>query len=116
MGGATAIHLHSSDDDRRQLLPEAQLLSSHGFGVFMFDWPGHGESGGRVTWAGPSPRPCWARSTGWTIVPKPAHRRPYVFAHGLDDGALIKVYSLSARSPRRERPFCFIVACTGCSR
>jgi pimeloyl-ACP methyl ester carboxylesterase len=31
-------------------LPEARLLSSHGFGVLMFDWPGHGESGGRVTW------------------------------------------------------------------
>jgi uncharacterized protein len=54
-GGATVILLHGSDNDRRQLLPEARLLSSHGFGVLMFDWPGHGESGGRVTWGQTEP-------------------------------------------------------------
>jgi dipeptidyl aminopeptidase/acylaminoacyl peptidase len=54
-GGATIILLHGSDDDRRQLLPEARLLFSHGFGVLMFDWPGLGESGGRVTWSRTEP-------------------------------------------------------------
>jgi uncharacterized protein len=53
--GATVILLHGSDDDRRQLLPEARLLFSHGFGILMFDWPGLGESGGRVTWGRTEP-------------------------------------------------------------
>lgn len=54
-GGASVILLHGSENDRRQLLPEARLLSSHGFGVLMFDWPGLGESGGRVTWSRTEP-------------------------------------------------------------
>lgn len=54
-GGATVILLHGKEDDRRQLLPEARLLSSHGFGILMFDWPGLGESGGRVTWSQTEP-------------------------------------------------------------
>jgi dipeptidyl aminopeptidase/acylaminoacyl peptidase len=54
-GGATVILLHGSNDDRRQLLPEARLLVSHNFGVLMFDWPGLGESGGRVTWSRTEP-------------------------------------------------------------
>lgn len=54
-GGATIILLHGSEDDRRQLLPEARLLSAHGFGVLMFDWPGLGESSGRVTWSRTEP-------------------------------------------------------------
>jgi len=54
-GGASVILLHGSENDRRQLLPEARLLSSHGFGVLMFDWPGLGESSGRVTWSRTEP-------------------------------------------------------------
>jgi dipeptidyl aminopeptidase/acylaminoacyl peptidase len=35
--------------DRRQLAPFARTLIDEGFGVLAFDFPGHGESGGRVT-------------------------------------------------------------------
>lgn len=46
---ATVLLLDGSGSDRRQLLPEARALAPEGFGVLMFDWPGIGASGGRVT-------------------------------------------------------------------
>src|SRR5215212_3854674 len=48
--GAAVLLLHGSDADRSQLAHEAHLLAQHGYGVLLFDWPGHGESGGAVTW------------------------------------------------------------------
>ena len=50
-GPATVVLLHGSEADRRQLLPEALALADAGFGVLLFDWPGLGESGGKVTWS-----------------------------------------------------------------
>ena len=47
---AAVILAHGSEADRTQLLPEAKLLHALGYGVLLFDWPGHGESGGRVQW------------------------------------------------------------------
>jgi uncharacterized protein len=47
-GGATIILCHGSSADRRSLLTEARALVAAGHGVWMFDWPGHGESVGRV--------------------------------------------------------------------
>ncbi len=44
--GAAVVLVHGSFADRRQLLPEARILSSAGYGVFLFDLPGNGESGG----------------------------------------------------------------------
>ena len=37
---------HGSGADRTQVAPQAAALAGHGFGVLLFDWPGHGESGG----------------------------------------------------------------------
>ncbi len=47
-GGATIILCHGSSADRSSLLVEARALVAAGHGVWMFDWPGHGESIGRV--------------------------------------------------------------------
>ncbi len=47
-GGATIILCHGSSADRRSLLDVAGALIAAGHGVWMFDWPGHGESDGRV--------------------------------------------------------------------
>lgn len=44
--GAAVVLVHGSFADRRQLLPQARLLASAGFGVLLFDLPGNGESGG----------------------------------------------------------------------
>jgi len=48
--GASIILAHGAGGDRTQLLPEARALAEHGFGVLLFDWPGHGTSAGRVNW------------------------------------------------------------------
>jgi pimeloyl-ACP methyl ester carboxylesterase len=48
--GAAVLLLHGTDADRTQLALEAHLLARNGYGVLLFDWPGHGESGGEVTW------------------------------------------------------------------
>ncbi len=48
--GAAVVLAHGTDADRTQLATEAHLLARHGYGVLAFDWPGHGQSGGRVTW------------------------------------------------------------------
>jgi len=48
--GAAVLLVHGTDANRTQLAPEAHLLAQHGYGVLLFDWPGHGESGGAVTW------------------------------------------------------------------
>jgi alpha-beta hydrolase superfamily lysophospholipase len=47
---AAIVLAHGSGADRSQLAPEARALVDDGFGVLAFDFPGHGESGGRVTY------------------------------------------------------------------
>ncbi len=47
--GAAVLLAHGSENDRRQLAAEARALTDEGFGVLAFDFPGHGDSGGRVT-------------------------------------------------------------------
>jgi dipeptidyl aminopeptidase/acylaminoacyl peptidase len=45
------VLVHGLTDSRCQLLPEAEILSSHGHGVLLFDSRASGESGGEVaTW------------------------------------------------------------------
>jgi alpha-beta hydrolase superfamily lysophospholipase len=44
--GAAVVLVDGSAADRRQLLPEAHILSNAGYGVLVFDRPGNGESGG----------------------------------------------------------------------
>ena len=48
--GATVVLCHGSGGDRRVMLDEARALVAGGFGVLLFDLPGHGESMGRVTY------------------------------------------------------------------
>jgi alpha-beta hydrolase superfamily lysophospholipase len=48
--GAAVVLAHGSTADRTQLATEARLLADDGFGVLAFDWPGHGESSGKVTY------------------------------------------------------------------
>jgi pimeloyl-ACP methyl ester carboxylesterase len=48
---AGVVLLHGAGGDRTSQLPEARQLASHGFGVLLFDWPGHGESDGEIHWS-----------------------------------------------------------------
>ncbi len=45
---ASIVLLHGSSSDRRSVLVEARALARAGFGVLLFDWPGHGESQGSI--------------------------------------------------------------------
>ncbi len=46
---AAVVFAHGSDTDRHAVAREVRALVDAGFGALAFDWPGHGESGGRVT-------------------------------------------------------------------
>ena len=48
---AAVVLIHGSCSSRLSLLPEAELLAAAGFGVLLFDMPGHGESDGSVHWS-----------------------------------------------------------------
>lgn len=50
---AVVILLDGSGADRSQLVPEADILSEHGYSILMFDWPGQGVSSGQVRWGVP---------------------------------------------------------------
>jgi uncharacterized protein len=49
---AAVVLAHGSGGDRYGLLAEARALHARGFGVLLFDFPGHGESAGAVHWSG----------------------------------------------------------------
>ena len=46
--GAAVVLRHGSGSTRSNVLPEADVLARHGFGVLMVDARGHGGSGGRA--------------------------------------------------------------------
>lgn len=48
--GAAVVLVHGSGGDRSHVAAEARALANAGFGALLFDWPGHGESGGRLTY------------------------------------------------------------------
>lgn len=49
---SAVLFCHGTQGDRLSLEPEAALLASEGFGTLLFDFPGQGESAGRIEWAG----------------------------------------------------------------
>lgn len=49
-GGPAVVLTHGLPGDREGLVAPAALLARHGYGVLLFDWPGYGESEGRVTY------------------------------------------------------------------
>ncbi|WP_116996639.1 alpha/beta hydrolase [Desertimonas flava] len=48
VNGAAVVLLHGAGSTRSDVLPEAEILARHGFGVLLVDARGHGESGGRA--------------------------------------------------------------------
>lgn len=52
--GAAVVLAHGSTGERSNLLGEARILARRGFGVLAFDFPGHGESEGAVSWSEPA--------------------------------------------------------------
>jgi alpha-beta hydrolase superfamily lysophospholipase len=50
---AAVLFVHGAGGDRTSLLAEARALAQQGFGVLLFDLPGHGESDGAIRWSEP---------------------------------------------------------------
>jgi pimeloyl-ACP methyl ester carboxylesterase len=51
--GVTIILAHGAEASRAQMWPDVVALTAAGFGALAFDWPGHGESGGEITFGAP---------------------------------------------------------------
>jgi fermentation-respiration switch protein FrsA (DUF1100 family) len=95
--GATVILTHGAGADRSQVLPEARLLSEHGFGVLLFDWPGHGESEGEVHWS-EGERRALAGALDWLAArPETDARRVGVFGFSMGGYVVAQVAAVDPR-------------------
>jgi alpha-beta hydrolase superfamily lysophospholipase len=95
---AAVILGHGHGAQRGQLLPEARALVRAGYGVLMFDWRAHGESGGRrTTWGVDEPRDLQAALDFVLARPDVDARR--VGALGFSMGAMI-IAGVAERDPR----------------
>jgi alpha-beta hydrolase superfamily lysophospholipase len=63
---AAVIVTHGYGGARQDMLPEITLLSKSGFSVLAFDWPGQGESAGRVTLGAPE-RSVVSQAVDWLL-------------------------------------------------
>lgn len=79
--GATVILCQGSESDRTAMLDDARALRALGFGIVLFDWPGTGESMGRVRYGAPE------RDALRAVLDLLTAERP--------DGAHIGVYAFS---------------------
>jgi len=95
--GATVILTHGSGGDRSQVLPEARVLAERGFGVLLFDWPGHGESEGEVHWSEGERRSLVA-AVDW-LAARPEIDRQRVGVYGFSMGGYV-VAQVAAVEPR----------------
>lgn len=48
--GAVVVLAHGAGGERSDLADEARLLATAGLGILAFDWPGHGQSEGGISW------------------------------------------------------------------
>jgi alpha-beta hydrolase superfamily lysophospholipase len=70
--GAAIVLTHGSSGTRAGVVSPARILADAGFGVLLFDFPGHGESEGRVTWAEPD-RAALATAVGFAAAQPDVH-------------------------------------------
>lgn len=95
--GAAIVLAHGSSGTRADLLPEARALTGAGFGVLLFDFPGHGESDGKVTWGEPDRAAFEAAVTFAGAQPDVKDGRVGAFGFSLGSAVALAV---AARDPR----------------
>jgi pimeloyl-ACP methyl ester carboxylesterase len=96
--GATIVLMHGSGADRMQMVPMAELLAARGFGVLLYDAPGHGESGGVVSWEEADVRALEA-AVAWVKELPAGAERVGVFAYSASTAVAIQG---TARDPHIE--------------
>jgi uncharacterized protein len=95
--GAAVVLAAGSESDRSAMWPYAELLSDGGTGVLLFDWPGCGESDGRVMMGEPE-RVALQNGISFVLAqPDVHHGRVGVIGFSL--GSYISVLE-AARDPR----------------
>jgi uncharacterized protein len=95
--GAAVVLVHGSGGERSDLADEARVLAEAGLGVLLFDWPGHGESEGPITW-GDSERQALAGALDW-LSGRPGLDRGRLGAFGFSMGGYI-LAQVAATDPR----------------
>ena len=85
--GAAVILTHGSNADRASMLDEGRPLAAAGFGLLLFDWPGHGESEGRIE-LGPTERSALLGAVD-LVLEQPDITRRRVGVLGFSDGAYL---------------------------
>jgi uncharacterized protein len=102
--GAAVVFVHGSEADRRQLLPEARLVASHGYGALLFDMPGHGESGGVAHWS--EEARAAVRGAAGFLASQPGLRPGALAAYGFSMGA----YTVAQAAPDEPRLAAVVLA------
>lgn len=85
--GALVIMCHGAGGNRATLKPEARALMNAGFGVLLFDWPGHGESTGTINW-NEGERASLRAAIAW-VSTEPQVSRDRLGAYGFSMGGYI---------------------------
>ncbi len=86
--GAAVVLCHGTDGDRSMMLRDARPIAKGGAGVLMFDWPGHGESGGGPVRFGASERAALEGAVNF-LVARPEVDPQRVGALGFSMGSYI---------------------------
>jgi dipeptidyl aminopeptidase/acylaminoacyl peptidase len=94
---AAVVFIHGSPGNRSELLAEGRALARGGFGVLLFDMPGHGDSGGRVAWSG-ADRAALVAATDY-VAAQPDVDPGRIGAYGFSMGSSITA-QVAARDPR----------------
>jgi dipeptidyl aminopeptidase/acylaminoacyl peptidase len=96
--GKTIVLCHGVGAHRVAMLPQAEALARHGFGVLLFDWRGHGESEGDLCTWGDRERMDLSAALDF-LGRQPDAQRTRVGAIGFSIGANA-VATLGAQDPR----------------
>lgn len=96
--GAAVVMVHGLTENRARFIPDAQLLSEHGFGVLAIDLRAHGESEGSVATWGDRERQDLEAALSYLLA-QPGVDRRRVGAIGFSVGGLT-VAGVAARDPR----------------
>ena len=96
--GSAVVLAHGHGANRLQMLPEANLLVARGFGVLLFDWRAHGESGGELSTRGDRERLDLQSAVDW-LAQRTDVRPGGIGVLGYSRGASVAIEA-AARDPR----------------